>query len=152
MSGTLGMDMDLSKLKPEELAFSKSAVTEYKRFRDVVVTGDLYRLESPYAPDEANASDRTSLMYVLPDASHAVVFAYQTADAAKPAALTLKGLDPARQYALHERDLAAGATSKFEINGKTVDGATLMKGGIIPPVQKQYDSAVIELVADGAQK
>ncbi len=152
MSGTLGMDMDLSKLKPEELQFSKSAIEAYKGFRDVVVTGDLYRLESPWAADGTSSSDRTSLMYVLPDGSRAVAFAYQTADAAKSAPLMLKGLDPSKRYTLHERDLGTGVTSKFELDGKTVDGASLMKDGIVPPVQKQYDSAVIEFVSEPAEK
>ncbi|MGN6367504.1 MAG: alpha-galactosidase [Phycisphaerae bacterium] len=151
MSGTLGMDMDLSKLSPDELAFSKSAIADYKTFRDVIVTGDLYRLESPYSGDGDASSPRTSLMYVLPDASRAIFFAYQTEDA-KPAPIALQGLDPARHYTLHERDLTPGTKSSFDMEGKTLDGATLMKTGITPPVQKKYDSAVIELTAENATK
>src|SRR5262249_34294729 len=149
MSGTMGMDMDLSKLSKEELAFAKSAVVDYKQFRDVVVTGDLYRVESPYGAD-GGSSWGGSLMFGMPDQSRAVAFVYQTENGGSSSPIVLRGLSAEKRYMLHERDLGPGGASKWEMDGKTVDGATLMKAGITLPALKQYESAVIELVPENA--
>ena len=140
MSARMGMDMDTSKLSTEERAFAKSAVATYKTIREVVQLGDVYRLESPY--DGARASQ----MSVSPDKSRAVLFAWQMRDG-NAARLNLQGLDAGKRYLVREINLKQGQTSGIPENGQTLDGATLMKSGVGLPLQKQFDSVVVELRA-----
>jgi alpha-galactosidase len=142
MSGALGVDMDLRKLSPEQRKTLAAGIAVYKeKIRDVVEQGDLYRLESPYE------KPRAALDYVLADHSRAVLFVYQledaTAEAAKP-----RGLDPQTRYRISELNLPAGAKSQLAGDGQTVDGATLLRDGLVPPCRKRFQSAVIELAAE----
>ena len=133
MSGRLGMDMDVDKLSGEDRAFARAAIATYKAsVRDVVQLGDQYRLESPYA------GPRSAVMSVRGD--RAVAFVYSLGES--PAApLRLKGLDAARRYAVREIDLPAGAKGL----ATTLDGATLMGGGLPLPAYGTYASGVFEL-------
>jgi alpha-galactosidase len=141
MSGCLGMDMDLSSLTPAERQFCASAVAEYTAFRDVIMTGDLYRLQSPY---ENHA--RAALMYVAPDRRKAMLFVYQLKDAdSSVSPLLLNGLDPDQAYAVREVNLMPGDGSQLTVDGKRVDGSSLMNKGLSIPPQRAYQSWVIEL-------
>jgi alpha-galactosidase len=139
MSGALGVDLDLRKLSPEERGALASAIRLYQReICGVVERGDLYRLESPYE------KPRAALDYVSPDGSRAVLFVYQIEGGAggpvKP-----RGLDPQMRYRLSEVNLPAGAKSRLAVDGRVMDGATLMLDGLVPPCQNKLESAVIEL-------
>jgi alpha-galactosidase len=139
MSERLGMDVDLAKYSPQELAFAASAIDTYKtRILPAVQFGDLYRLENPHT------SPRSALDYVATDRAQAVVFILQTSNAparrVKP-----EGLDPGKQYRVLELNLPQGVASSLPENGKTIDGATLMREGLFPQCAKQSESAVIEL-------
>jgi alpha-galactosidase len=140
-SGCLGMDLDIAKLSPADRAFAAVAVASYKSFRDVVLGGDLYRLESPYD------GPRTSLMYVSPDRSRAVLFVYQLRDAA-PTPLALQGLDPARRYVVRERNLLAGTHSRLDVDGQAIDGHALLSHGLTPSTHAAMESDVIDVLAD----
>jgi alpha-galactosidase len=140
MSARLGMDMDTAHMSAEDKTFARNAIASYKSFRDVVQLGDLYRLESPY--DGARASQ----MNVSPDKTRAVVFAWQTRDG-NTSRLALQGLDSAKRYRVQEINLKAAQTSQIPENGQVLDGATLAKSGLSLPLQKQFDSTVIELKA-----
>jgi alpha-galactosidase len=108
MSGRLGMDMDVSKLTPEEFAFAKRAVESYKRIRDVVQLGEQYRLESPYA------GPRSALMYVYE--GRAAVFVYSLGES--PAGpLALKGLEGGQTYRVEELNAASGALAVPALEG-----------------------------------
>ena len=140
MSGALGLDMDMSKLSPQDVQAVSTGIAAYKQIRDVVLFGDLYRFEAP------GKGPRTSLMYLSPDGSRAIVFAYQTADGdAGP--LVVSGLTSARRYKVRELNLPANAKSQIPQDGQTLAGSDLMKTGLTPPLRKQCDSAVIELTA-----
>jgi len=140
MSGAMGVDMDVAHLSDAERTATAAAVALYKnRLRDIVQRGDLYRLVSPYD------GSRSALNYVSSDQKRAVLFVYQLGDSGDEA-VKLRGLDPQRRYRITEVNLLAGTTSKLALNGKTVDGATLMRDGLVPPCYKEYDSSVIELV------
>ncbi|MDR2463250.1 MAG: alpha-galactosidase [Verrucomicrobiales bacterium] len=129
MSGRLGMDMDLSKMSPEEMDFTRRANAEYKRLRDVIQLGEQYRLVAP------QGSPRCALMYV--NAGRAVVFVYQTAD--KDAApVKLKALAASATYIVKEIN-ADTAPREFT-------GAELMSSGLPCPLTKAATSAVYELV------
>jgi alpha-galactosidase len=143
MTGALGVDRDVSKMTPEERAAVKAGIEVYRdRVRDVVMQGDLYRLESPYG------HRRAALDYVSSDRDRAVLFVYQLGETAlgpvKP-----RGLDPAKRYRVRELNLPAGARSRVRLNNQLVDGATLMQEGIPSPLQHAVESSVIELVAEG---
>jgi alpha-galactosidase len=140
MSGTMGVDMDVSRLSEAERTATAAAVALYKNhLRDVVQKGDLYRLVSPYE------GPRSALNYVSSDRKRAVLFVYQLGDS-EAVAVKLRGLDPKRRYRITEVNLLEGTASKLAPNGKTVDGETLMRDGVVPPCYKEYDSTVIELV------
>jgi alpha-galactosidase len=142
LSGAFGIDRDLSKMTDEERTITKRAVELYKtRLRDVLLNGDLYRLESPYD------RPRTALDYVSPDQSRAALFVYQLKDA--PAeAVRPRGLDPSRKYHVREVNIDPATPSKLAEHDKTIDGVTLMRDGLTPPCSKEFDSAVIELVSE----
>jgi len=144
MSARLGMDMDLSKLSPEELAFAASSIAIYKKHvLPVVQFGDLYRIENPHT------GCRSVLNYVSQDRASAVLFIFQTKDASNLPARP-EGLDPARRYRVCELNLPAGGVSRIPQNNQVIDGATLMQEGILADCNKAFDSAVVALSAEPA--
>lgn len=66
----LGFDIGLKDMKADELTYCQEAVANYKRLKPVILDGDQYRLISPYE------SNHMAIMYAAPDASKAVLFAY----------------------------------------------------------------------------
>jgi alpha-galactosidase len=127
MSGCLGMDVDLDAMSADDRKFAAVAIETYKQIRGTVQLGDQYRLESPYA------GSRSALMYVR--GKEAVVFAYSLGES--PAApLKLKGLDPAKTYAVHEIDLPVGVKG---LHG-SYTGAALMNDGLPLPKYGAYES------------
>jgi alpha-galactosidase len=142
MTGALGVDRDVSKMTPEERAAVKAGIEVYReRIRDVVMQGDLYRLESPYG------RRRAALDYVSADRDRAIVFIYQLGETAM-GPVRPRGLDPAKRYRVRELNLHPGARSRLSLDGKVVDGAALMQNGISSPLEHAVESAVIELVAE----
>ena len=144
MSGRLGIELHPKELRPEEVAFVKAAVADYKRIRPVVQRGDLYRLVSPYEKPLA------ALMYVGNgecDAGSAVLFALGLKiDGEQDEMLKLRGLDPDALYAIREIDcgerlhLACGAQSLLSVSGRD-----LMENGLAVKLSGDYDSAVFEI-------
>ena len=142
LSGAFGVDRDLSKMSAEERQMTEQSVRLYKEtLRPIVLGGELYRLASPYE------GPRAALSYVVPDQSRAVVFVYQTEDASTTAAVKPRGLEPSRKYRVRELNLPPGQSSKLPQDDQVVAGDALMRDGLSPACQKQFDSAVIELVA-----
>lgn len=142
MSGAFGFDVDWQKLLPEQRAAAIAAVKLYKEeLRPVVQQGDLYRLVSPYA------GERSAFNFVSEDRRRAVIFVYQIgsgkSDPIKP-----QGLAPTLRYRVREVNLPAGTESTLPNQGKTIDGAALMREGLTPDNTKKFDSAVIELSAE----
>ncbi|HVX17711.1 MAG TPA: alpha-galactosidase [Acidimicrobiales bacterium] len=136
MSARFGFDLDTRALTPHEREVCRRAVGVYRRVRPLVQHGDLYRLVSPFEGD----ADRAALAYLAPDRSAAVVFAYQLTARAGAAdagaaldpshaggldALHVDGLDPDRDYAVTEIDLAAGDTDRGVTTGAALAGSGL---------------------------
>ena len=118
------------------------AVKLYKeRIRPLVMHGELYRLVSPYE------SPLASLSYVSTDKQKAVVYFYQTKDGNEPRVM-LGGLDAQKKYRVEEVSLAKGVTSRFPANGKVFTGAELMEKGLENPLNTQFESAVLILIAN----
>ena len=109
-----------------------------ERLRDVVLRGDLYRLESPYE------RPRAALSYVSEDRTRAVLFIYQLGESAF-GPIRLRGLDPVKRYRVREVDLPEGVGSRLALHEKVVDGATLLEEGIASPLRRALESAVVEI-------
>ncbi len=69
MAGTFGYELDLAKLTAEEKAEIRSQVAEYKKYADLIRSGNYYRLSDP-ASEEIGA-----WMFVSEDGSEALVSA-----------------------------------------------------------------------------
>ncbi|MEF3353642.1 alpha-galactosidase [Paenibacillus sp. GYB006] len=122
ISGNLGYELDLTQMTDEEKEIVKEQVSNYKEIRGLIQFGDFYRLESPF---EGNI---TSWLFTNKDKSEVIVFYFRVLDeAAAPSTfLRLKGIDPAKQYAL------AG-------DGEVFGGDELMYAGLHIPVEIKGD-------------
>ena len=142
MSGALGLDLDVDKLSSEERKQVADAVALYKEsVRNVTLTGNLYRLESPYS------GPRSALDFVSEDRARAVLFVYQL-KSAEGGTVRLRGLDQQRRYKVREVNLPAGVDSKLTVQNKVLEGARLMRDGLQPPINSEFSSTVIELVPE----
>ena len=87
--------------------------------------GDIYRLLSPY--DEKGAA---SLMYVAPEKDKAVFYWWKTRAFRNEILprITMKGLDPEKEYVVHELNRIDTKPLSFE--GKSFSGKFLMENGL----------------------
>ncbi len=141
MMGKLGFDIVVSKLKPEDLQFVQSAVSNYNSLKDVIWAGDQFRLSNP--TDNSVAS----VLYVDEGKSRGVLFNYLVNErygAGSLLPIRLKGLDPARKYRVAETNLYPGTSSTLE-TGKVYTGDFLMKVGINPDVRAGRASVILTL-------
>ena len=89
-------------------------------------------------------------MYALEDKSHAVVYSYLMAKALNGdhQVLYLKGLDPDKQYRLHELNKIPNRWSRFDsLEEKVFSGDFLMNHGVAFYMSDEYESLVFEAVA-----
>ncbi|HDQ25374.1 MAG TPA: hypothetical protein ENN43_01340 [bacterium] len=129
MAGNFGTEADITRWNAADLKLLAENIEIYKGIRDIIFTGDLYRLEPPH--DGA----RVSFMYVSKNKKRAVVYAFmQAKPGPKPGPLKLKGL---KAGAVYEID--------FGEMKKSARGDELMKRGLDAGVRKTQDSAVITL-------
>ncbi|MDD5676142.1 MAG: alpha-galactosidase [Chitinivibrionales bacterium] len=140
MAGKLGMDLPLSGLSVEELEFTKRAIAEYKRLRDVIMFGDLFRLVSPY---EKNFC---SMLYGSQDQSRAIFFCFllhrHLGETYPP--IKLKGIGPDKKYLVREVNRMPDSKSAFG-EEKLISGEELVNQGINLNFKNEYDSIVLEL-------
>jgi alpha-galactosidase len=142
MAVKLGMDMQPVQMTEAEKEFSKNAIATYKTIRPTILYGDLYRLLSPYA------HNRTAYMYVSEDKKEAVLFNFLVRKNlySDRQTVLLKGLDPDRQYTLHEINREPGGWSRVsEYEGKTFSGEYLMTVGLRFGMYNEYESVVVRL-------
>ena len=137
MSARFGMDLDLNKLPATDRDICAGAIAAYKTIRDVTQLGDLYRLENPHD------TFRGALDFVSPDRSRAVVFAFQL-QAGSPQPVRPQGLDPLKNYTIHELNPAPGRAALPD-EGRTVSGEVLMRDGLLPSCANPVEASVIEL-------
>jgi alpha-galactosidase len=135
MMGKMGYDIEVDKMTENELKFSQNAVLTYNRIKDIIYTGDLYRLISPYE------ENRAVLMYVNISKSRSILFGYnlnvrfgETLNRIK-----LQGLDPGKTYRIHEINVSnerrgpgmgMGMGPGISENGRTYTGDYLMNIGL----------------------
>lgn len=141
-SGRLGMELQPAQMSDAERSFARKAIASYKQYRDLVFSGDLYRIASPYDPDGFYA-----LMYVSKDRKRAVAFAYCIRYQSRTLVpkFRLRGLDPDLNYRLSELNVSK---SRFWGDGKILSGSMLAGEGINPPLSKLYDSGIYYLEAE----
>ena len=140
--GRLGLELQPRYLSEEEMALVHRCIESYKGFREVVFTGDLYRLGSPYGHDTYGC------MYVSEDRSKAVVYLYSLRFdtlGGEGKSFRLKGLDPERTYRVSEQNVDK---SCWWGNGQSFSGAFLESGAFNPVLPSLYSSAIFVLESE----
>ncbi len=137
MSACFGMDLDLTRLPEQDQAVCAGAIAAYKQVRDIIAQGDLYRLEDPHD------NYRGALNFVSKDRTRGVVFVFQLRNG-ENRGVQLQGLDPDRNYTVHELNRAPGRAA-MDQEGRTFTGAQLMRDGIQPSCSQAVEACVIEL-------
>jgi alpha-galactosidase len=131
MQGSLGIGANLNKWGEEEFAGAARMVAAYKRIRQTVQQGDLYRL---IRPDDA--SGRAASFYVSPDKRQAVLFAFlhSSTKLDRQPAIRVVGLDPQKRYRMKPVDAAPDAA------GETQSGAYWMGHGVDVPMTGDFQA------------
>ncbi len=143
MSGRLGIELQPANMTPEEREQTKRAISDYKRIRDIVQLGNLYRLVSPY---EENLS---SFLYTNDSKDRVVLFAHRVKylyNMVIPR-VRLAGLDASKNYRIKEINVKVN-DKPCNLDGKVVSGKLLMEAGLNIPLEKDYASRVFELTAE----
>ena len=138
MSGRLGIELQPKDMTDEERQQTSTCMADYKQLRQVVQTGDLYRLISPY--DRKGVS---SLMYVDDACRQGVLFVYKIDnyyDQPLPR-IRLAGLNPDATYTLTEKNVRVGQ-KPCSLSGKRFTGRFLMEVGLEVPLREEYASRV----------
>jgi alpha-galactosidase len=131
MQGSLGIGANLNKWSDAEFADAARMVAVYKRVRQTVQQGDLYRLIRP-----ADPSGRSATFYVSPDKRQAVLFAFLHSSTKfdRQPAIQVRGLDPQKQYRMTPIDAASGA------EGELQSGAYWMGHGVELPMTGDFQA------------
>lgn len=141
LSGVFGVDLALDNATSEEREQIAEGIRIYKStIRNLVMSGELYRLLSPYD------SPTSSLSYVSRNKEQAILYIYQIGDGNIPVIFP-NGLDKDKDYLVREINIPKGTISKFQANGKKFSGAELMGKGIENPLSVKYESAVFEITS-----
>lgn len=115
LAGTFGYELDVTKLSEEDKAAIPGQIALYKKYGQLVRSGDLYRISSIFDDPEYHA-----LMFVAKDKSEALVEYFQVLGRPnrRSRRIKLKGLDPSALY------------FEEQTPEKTISGAALMNCGI----------------------
>jgi alpha-galactosidase len=135
MSGNFGYELDLTKFSEEEKETVRKQVIQYKELREIIQFGELYRLKSPFEGNE------TAWIIVSQDKTKAFAAYFRVlAVPNEPVRrLTLRGLDPDKEYFIEGKEGAFG-------------GDELMYAGVeIPELQGDYQS-IVWMVSDTRKK
>ena len=141
MSGRLGIELQPKHMNDEERQQVMTCFKDYKELRNVVQTGNLYRLVSPY-----NKKGMSSIMFVDDAQQQAVLFVYKTANYYNQQLprIRLAGLNPDKTYTLSEKNVRVGQ-KPCDLSGKQFTGRFLMEVGLEIPLDWDYASRVFEL-------
>lgn len=128
--GTFGYELDMNRLTADERETVKTQVAEYHKYYDLIHSGELYRLLSPYADGY-----RCAWSFVSPDKSEALATVVTMREPEIPFfILKFSGLDPEKHYIC-------------DLDGKRYSGRNLMNAGLnlTRRVSKTYSSLKIYL-------
>lgn len=119
--GAFGYEYDTTEISDEEIALIPEQVEKYHAMEELVLKGDLYRLESPFDADR-NFSE----IIVSKDKqkAHLIVFTHNKSHFAPQRRIYLKGLNPNYKYLIKELSIV-------------VSGSTAMNYGLL--VKEQND-------------
>jgi len=126
MSGQFGYELDLEKLSDEEMEEIKLQIEEYKKIRDIIHKGDMYRLRSPF---EGN---NCAWEYVSEDKTKAVLMYCTILGKVQSALIGVKlnGLVPHAEY-------------REKKSGKVYSGDYLMNVGLYFEDSKDFVSHIL---------
>ena len=132
MSGVLGIGNDMTKWTVAEKETAKRKVSEYKKIRNTVHNGTLYKLASPFE------TNKSILQYNSADSNEIVVFCYKLDD-------QLRGSSafPNQDKLFRLRGLQEDAIYTIEDSDQPYYGQDLMNVGIPFPLSKSYTSKII---------
>ena len=101
MQGGLGIGTNLNKWQEIDFTIARAYISAYKRIRETVQQGDLYRLNRP-----TEADPRWTNLYVSADRKQAALFTLvaNTHKLDVMPAIALTGLDPEAQYRVESMD------------------------------------------------
>ena len=135
MQGALGIGANLNKWQPEDERLATRMVSLYKRIRETVQFGGLYRLLSP------RTSDTTANEYVSSDGKQAVLFAFRHSQeyGTPPPLIYLAGLAEHSVYRLESVD------GKLQEKQPVLSGAYLMRHGLQLELKGDFDSTAVVL-------
>ena len=141
MSGRLGIELQPKHMNDEERQQVMTCFKDYKELRNVVQTGNLYRLVSPY-----NKKGVSSIMFVDDAQQQAAFFVYKTANYYNQQLprILLAGLNPDKTYTLSEKNVRVGQ-KPCDLSGKQFTGRFLMEVGVEVPLWEDYASRVFVL-------
>jgi alpha-galactosidase len=141
MSGRLGIELQPKDMTDEERQQCTICFKDYKELRNVVQTGNLYRLVNPY-----NRRGVASLMYVDDAQTHGVLFVYKTDNWYNHTLprIRLAGLNPDKTYTITEKNVRVWK-EPCSLSGKQFSGRFLMEVGIEVPLWEDYASRVFEI-------
>lgn len=132
MWGTFGYELDPRNLTEEETEIVKEQIRDYHKYYDLIRSGDLYRLISPF-----DNPYRAAWEFVSEDKKQAMVTVVNMRVENHPyTILKLKGLCPDKMY-------------RNETSGEVSSGALLMNAGIVLSdiAVRVEESCVIHLTA-----
>lgn len=126
--GATGYELDTKQMTAEEVAQVSGQVAEYHEMEDLVLNGDLYRLEDPFA------SNYFAFAIVAKDKSEAHITFYRRLNRPNDEVkhIRLRGLDPDATYEVREL-------------GIRLNGATLMNVGIFFPGTGDFSTKTYHL-------
>ncbi len=125
MTGQFGYETDLTKYPDEELKEMSKQIVFYKKYREVIQFGDMYRLKSPYSMNDC------AIEYISKDGNTVMVFYFTIHHLYRQASgrLHLKGLSEKSSYALVGSD-------------KLYSGELLMNAGFKIQNKKDNDAEI----------
>lgn len=135
MGGAFGLCCDIRKWPQADLDMAKTMIAYYKRIRQTLQNGDLYRLAS------LREGNLAAQEYVAADGKQAVLFAFlHSQQFSQPApTIFLRGLEPDALYRLQPVD------NKLVEKQQILSGSYLMNHGLDFNLVGDFDSAALVL-------
>jgi alpha-galactosidase len=133
MQGALGIGANLNQWTPGDFALASKMIAAYKRIRETVQTGNLYRLASP------RTNDTTVNQYVSQDGHQSIIFAVRHSQQYNTTSPTIhpRALEEKAMYKLESID------HKLTNPQAQLSGAYLMNQGINVTLKGDFDSTAI---------
>lgn len=128
--GATGYELDTTVFTDADRAETAKQVAEYRRCQQLILDGDLYRIDNPFE------SNFFSEAIVSKDKSTALLVVYRRMGRVNNEAYRVRmaGLDPEKRYYVAELD-------------QTIGGATLMQVGLVPKLTGDFAAETFHFTA-----